>query len=162
MAKLLKWKPNSVKIVVILFIVCAVGLCFAEISSIGFKTLDLSIIDKQSRLNDTYKSGLDSTQASKLPVSEIKDINKTYEYAIDILSTPQISIEIEPKIANEDPIHAAIDFIYWKTSIGELNINGKIENEDLEIIRKTDEELIIKVNDAKVQIDRIYLRQLIG
>lgn len=113
----------------------------------------------------TSKSVLDSTQASKLPVRTTKTMeytNKTYEYTIDILATPQIALEIEPKIANEDPIQTATDFINWKNSKGTLDINGKIQKEDLEIFKKTDEEVILKVNDGKVQINKIYLRQLIG
>lgn len=61
----------------------------------------------------------------------MKYINDTYEYTVDILDTPQIKLEIEPKIANENPIQATIDFINFKNSKGELDINGKIGNEDL-------------------------------
>ena len=114
---------------------------------------------------DTSKNILDLTQASELPALTSKTMeytNNTYEYTIDILATPQVSLEIEPKIANEDPIQTAIDFINWKNSKGILDINGSVQKEDLEILKKTDEEVILKVNDGKVQINKIYLRPLIG
>ena len=114
---------------------------------------------------DTSRNILDTTQASELPAPTSKTMeytNNTYEYTIDILATPQVALEIKPKIANEDPIQTAIDFINWKNSKGILDINGSVQKEDLEILKKTDEEVILKVNDGKVQINKIYLRPLIG
>lgn len=177
MSKLQKWKSNSIKIAVILLVVCGVGLFFSQIRPIreGFKTVSLSILDKQARLNnkDTTssrdKSGPDSiqpsSQVSNIPINKIKtteDFNNTFGYTLNILSTPQISLETDQKIANEDPIHATIDFINLKASKGELDITGKVEDEDLEIIQKTDEDILIEVKGGKIEIDRIYLRRLVG
>lgn len=150
----------------IIFRIAPVLILISVVTAIIFIVYMFFNIQNINILNDKdNKIGLDSNQVSTLPTSTIKAmeyIDNTYEYTIDILDTPQIKLDIEPKIANENPIQATIDFINFKSSKGELDINGKIENEDLEIVKNEGEEIVIKVKDGKVQIDKIYLRQLIG
>jgi hypothetical protein len=67
MAKLIKWKSISIKFAAIA-VICIGGISMTHISPVreGFKTLSLSILNKQSRLNDNFStgSGSDTIQVS--------------------------------------------------------------------------------------------------